>query len=136
MIPLTITHAGGVRELPPYTMQPLTRSFARTFVPNVGRIEDQNPLVALGDGREVPSEIALTATVENGSLAGAYALAYQVVQEAEVATAVAWHWGSVNIRALLGFSMRPEVDRVLLTLRFLPSSTAVIGAGEEGGGGA
>ena len=135
MIPLTITHAGGVRELLPYTMQPLSRSFARAFVPNVGRIAGHAPLVALGDEMQVPTEIAVTVTVEGGSLAGAYALAYRIAQEAEAATAVAWHWGSVSIRAFLGFDVRPDADRVLLVLRWLPSSAAPTGAPDEDEGG-
>ena len=149
MIPFTITLSGAVtadstvitadstlvtadshgrRELRMYTMQPLARSFARSFVPNVGQIEGHAPLVTLGDGMENPAEVALTATVEGGSLAGSYALAYRIVQEAEAAIAIAWHWGSVNVRALLGYDVRPDADRVLLTLRFLPSSAVIGGA--------
>ena len=126
--------AHGQRALQLYTMQPLSRPFARSFVPNVGQIEGHAPLVTLGDGMQVPSEVALTATVEGGSLAGSYALAYQIVQEAETATAVAWHWGSVNVRALLGYDVRPDADRALLTLRFLPSSATPMGGIEEEGG--
>lgn len=122
MVSLSITHAGGVRELIAYQVEPQGRSWARTLEAVPERFSVHG-IRAWGDGLENPSAVVVRASVPAATLPAAIALAYDIVRESGSATAVVTHQGARSVAGLLGFDMRPDgADVVSLSLRFAPRS--------------
>jgi hypothetical protein len=115
---MTFTHAGGVRALSHARMPPLTRWYAHASEPTSGLA------FVRGDGLPFPEPLTITATVIAGELRDAYALAYEIAEEATTATSVRLHWGEFLVDGVLGYSMRVDGLSVALTLEFAPTSAA------------
>lgn len=121
--PLVITHPGGPRTIPAYTVQPRSASWARSPSPTRGAGSViRNP----GDHRQYVTPITFLASLPAASLALAYDLAYTVVAEARSATAIAWHEGTVTVQGLLNWYAVPtDPALITLTLTFMPTTPTI-----------
>jgi len=119
---LVITHAGGTRVLPSYTVANRTRSFAVSL--ETARGSGRRTRV-LGDRLENPSELTVTAFIQEATQAASYVRAYDVVDECESASSVSYHEGVQVVDGIVGASVTPDGLGVRLTLRFAPTSAAL-----------
>ena len=126
MTGVEIVHATGTRAVNAYEMPTWQRSYAITARVTRGN----NTHTILGDRRENPSELPLNLEVEAATLPGAYVLAYSIVEEAETAEVVRFHWGHVIVDGVLGASITPvSATSVRVGLRFHPASGAAVTPG-------
>jgi hypothetical protein len=120
LVPLIITHAGGVRCIPFYSMPEMQQRFANTVTTTRGASWARRD----GDARPVPDRVVFDAVITAANLAAAYALAETVAQEARTATGVESNAGAVGISSLAAWRAEPDVDRVRLRLEFFPNAAA------------
>jgi hypothetical protein len=118
---LVITHAGGTRVLPSYTVANRTRLFAVTLESTRGTVRQTR---VIGDRLENPSELTVTAFIQEASQAASYVRAYDVIDECESASSVSYHEGVQVVDGIVGASVTPDGLGVRLTLRFAPVSAA------------
>lgn len=124
MVSLTVTHAGGTRSVESYRVTRYPRSWAAT-PEAVPEAYSRHGMRVWGDEREDPVALEVTAHVVAATLAGAYALAYQVVRECETATVVGTHLGVRAVNGLLGYTVRPDgAAEVEVQLAFAPRGSA------------
>lgn len=113
LVPLTITHPGGDRTIGSYTVPLRTRPRDLALDRNRG-----GAMTSRGDQLERPTPLTVIAELPAATLATAYALAYQVITEAEAATSVRTHEGTTPVRGLISYEIRPQPSSVVLALRW------------------
>jgi len=113
----SFTHDGGTRTLTAFTLPARTRTYART--PELTR---DGSVRVLGDALEQPRAYSVTTHVEgdDGTLADAFATAYEIVGEAESAASVTTYEGDLVVNGITGYGMQPIGATVELTLQFAP----------------
>lgn len=114
--PLVLKLAGDDREIKAYTLPPRDRPNAADPERAAG-----GGVRILGDHLETPTPLVVRAEITGDTLAAAYALAYAVIVDAELATAVTTHEGEQAVRALLGYSMEHLPSSVIVTFRWAPA---------------
>lgn len=120
LVPLSIVHPGGTREINAYRVQPARREWARTFEPSPERWSDHG-IVVWGDGLELPAPVTVTATITAATLAAAFVLAYTVLSEAEAATEITTNEGTRAVQGVVESRLDVRGIDVELTLAFAPT---------------
>ena len=116
--PLSIEHAGGVRQVLAYTLPRVEERRELQAVITRGSAE----YTILGDAGARPEAFTVEAEVPGATLGAALALAYTIVGEAETATVARTHWGDVPVAGLLGFRVEARsASSARLVLEFAPA---------------
>ncbi len=114
---LRIQHAGGVRVIPVYRVPSRNRSFDTATL---------NAEYALGDGQEKPYSFAVEVELTADTFQDATALAYTVIEEAQAATFVEYHRGTIDVNKLVSHEMRGDALAVVLRLTWRVTQTGLV----------
>ena len=119
---LVIVHSGGTRTLELYRVDTRSRSFSAR-----GEVAKGTPrrTRVIGDRLENPSELSVTAYIEEATLSASYALAFTVIDECESASSVAYHEGTQVVDGITRAGVAVDGLGVKLSLSFAPTSAGV-----------
>lgn len=117
MTPLRIQHPAGIRTVSVYRVPSRNRSF------DVGSL---HAAYTLGDGQEQPYEFTVEMELTSDTFQNAVSLAYTIIEEAQAATFVEYHRGTVEVDKLRSHEMRGDALAVVLRLTWRVTQRGVV----------
>jgi hypothetical protein len=120
---LVIVHSGGTRTLELYRVDSRSRSFSAR-----GEVAKGTPrrTRVIGDRLENPSELSVTAYLEEATLGASYALAQQIITECETASGVLYHEGVQAVNGITRAGVDVDGLGVKVSLSFAPTTATVL----------
>ncbi len=109
----TITTPSGTTSVAAYTVPRHGGEIARYATREAGGVR------VVGDGMPEPRSVRADLWLPADTYAEAMAAAFDLIEAAEAATSVAWHWGTFEVAALAGFDIRAEANGATVTLTLL-----------------
>jgi hypothetical protein len=116
MTPFVMITSSGSFSFQEYTVLARVRSYAAEAV--VGRGAPRARVQ--GDRLMIPSAINVRVFIDEPTLAGAYATAFQVLMAANTASSITTYEGSTVVNGVLGALFDIEQPHLFLTLSFAP----------------